>query len=90
MWAPVIEPEIFPVQPIDAIKTLKNPVPTLIGSTVGDGATFVFSAFSGPLSAVEYDAVLTTIFRTDAPKVTAKYPALSKGSDAREALSVVS
>jgi para-nitrobenzyl esterase len=73
VWAPVMDGEVLPRQPAEAIASGHfTKVPVINGSNRDEGTLFI--AFLPPISAAEYTSAVHGRFGTNADKVLAAYP----------------
>jgi len=74
-WQPMVDGQVIPMQPMDAISSGNyNHVPFITGTVNDEALMFIYSAFTTPVSYEDYLALITVIFGTEAPRVLAKYP----------------
>jgi para-nitrobenzyl esterase len=78
---PVLDPELLPVQPLEAIESGRfNRVPMMHGNTLDETRLFTALAFPQEISAETYAAVIAGTFGDRAAEVLARYPASAYAS----------
>jgi len=88
-WQPMVDGDLIPMQPMDAISSGNyDHVPFITGTVNNEGVMFIYSAFPNPVPYEEYLALVGVIFGPVAPKVLQKYPVpMSQRNDTRNVIS---
>ena len=90
-WQPMVDGDLIPMQPMDAIATGNyNKVPFVTGTVNNEGTMFIYSAFTDPVDYEEYLAIVGVIFGPVAPQVINEYPVpMDQRNDTRAVISAL-
>jgi len=88
-WQPMVDGQLIPMQPMDALATGNyNHVPFITGTVDNEAVMFIYSAFLDPVPYADYVALVGLIFGPVAPQVLKEYPVpASQMNDTRPTIS---
>lgn len=74
-WQPMVDGQLIPMQPMDAIRTGNyQKVPFITGTVDNEAVMFIYSAFVDPVPYADFLALIGLIFGPVAPQVLNEYP----------------